>query len=276
MGMFDNVRCKYPLPVAGANDLEYQTKDTPAQFLDWYEIRKSGTLWHETYEHEDKSKYGKWCSEHPGQTPPEGMFTLFDFAGCFGRKNKRWERCKMTGEIRFYAYLSPDKDLGGEGVTHSEHDWLEWSAYFVDGKLKELHQIKATDEVAMQQLLKVPCQRCGGEGTIYEKYARCCACGLRSPLMDNAAQVAGWWNERPVEAHQNVKYEWQSIDTAPRNGDRILCHCLNHGTDGVALLHYSTMMAQAGCPPWRDDWMEDYEPTLWAPMTEWPQLKALE
>lgn len=55
MGMFDYLQCKYPLPNAGDNDLEYQTKDTPAQFLDRYEIRVDGSLRHLDYDIEDKS-----------------------------------------------------------------------------------------------------------------------------------------------------------------------------------------------------------------------------
>lgn len=46
MGMFDYVRCQYPLPVEGANALDYQSKDTPAQLLETYEIRGDGRLWH--------------------------------------------------------------------------------------------------------------------------------------------------------------------------------------------------------------------------------------
>jgi hypothetical protein len=38
------------LPDASDNDLEYQTKDTPAQFLDNYEIRADGSLWHLDYD----------------------------------------------------------------------------------------------------------------------------------------------------------------------------------------------------------------------------------
>lgn len=38
MGMFDNIKCKYPLPVDGANALDYQTKDTDAQQLDNYDL----------------------------------------------------------------------------------------------------------------------------------------------------------------------------------------------------------------------------------------------
>jgi hypothetical protein len=47
MGMFDTLRCSYPLPLAGANDLEYQTKSLNCQ-MERYELRADGTLWRET------------------------------------------------------------------------------------------------------------------------------------------------------------------------------------------------------------------------------------
>ena len=46
--MYDNLRVKYPLPVAQHGD--YQTKDTQAQFCDLYELREDGTLWRECYD----------------------------------------------------------------------------------------------------------------------------------------------------------------------------------------------------------------------------------
>ncbi|MFZ9812193.1 MAG: hypothetical protein ACO3DD_03800, partial [Burkholderiaceae bacterium] len=55
MGMFDYLKCKYPLPGVGDNDLQYQTKDTPAQMIDHYEIRAAGSLWHLNYDIEDRS-----------------------------------------------------------------------------------------------------------------------------------------------------------------------------------------------------------------------------
>ena len=55
MGMYDELRCKYPLPVKGANDLLYQTKDTPSQFIDLYEIRADGTVWRQNYDIKDRS-----------------------------------------------------------------------------------------------------------------------------------------------------------------------------------------------------------------------------
>ncbi|MBX7229846.1 MAG: hypothetical protein K1X48_09600 [Burkholderiaceae bacterium] len=93
MGMFDYVKCHYPLPVKGAEDLIYQTKDTPSQWLDMYEIRADGTLWHE-----DRSAQKK----RPGPV-------------------------KWTGEIVFYA------------------DKLEFSAYFVAGKLLHLERLDSNE-----------------------------------------------------------------------------------------------------------------------------------
>ena len=104
MGLFDDLRCHYPLPIEGANALDYQTKDTPAQFLDRYEIRADGTLWHYAYEIE---------------ADPDEADRLHR-----SRRNRSWEPVEhFTGEIVFYS----DTDEG---------KWLEFSAYFVRGKLK--------------------------------------------------------------------------------------------------------------------------------------------
>jgi hypothetical protein len=45
MGMYDVVRCRYPLPVSGANARVYQTKSFNCPAMDTYEIRDDGTLW---------------------------------------------------------------------------------------------------------------------------------------------------------------------------------------------------------------------------------------
>jgi hypothetical protein len=113
MGIFDYIRCHYPLPITGANELEFQTKDTNAQYCDHYEIRADGTLWHQVYETEDRS-----------DPNAEGLFRLI---GCQTRVNDRWEPDAMTGEVRFY--------------TDRGDDWIEFSAYFVHGTLKHLHTI---------------------------------------------------------------------------------------------------------------------------------------
>ena len=116
MGLFDYLRCKYPIPVDGANDLDYQTKDTPSQYMDSYEIREDGTLWHEAYDTEDRSD--------PNAT---GLNAL---RGKMTRINARWEQQAITGEVRFYT--SRDKP---------PLNWIELSAYFVNGELKQLEVI---------------------------------------------------------------------------------------------------------------------------------------
>lgn len=137
MGMFDDIKCKYPLPMDGANALNYQTKDTPAQYLDLYEIREDGTLWHEDYDIEDQSDSAKWEREHPGEESPK---ELDAFCGCMSKVNKRWEQIKLTGEICFYSMYGV-KDGKLANVT-TRAGWLEWSAYFVDGKLNQLHMLE--------------------------------------------------------------------------------------------------------------------------------------
>lgn len=134
MGMFDDLVCKYPLPIAGANDLRYQTKDTKAQFMDLYEIREDGTLWHEDYDCEDHSDAAKWQAENPGKELPEYLSGLLSFVGCMARVRKRWERVdNFTGEIRFYDALKPK-------------GWIEWSAYFENGVVCRMNLIRHETE----------------------------------------------------------------------------------------------------------------------------------
>lgn len=85
MGMFDNLRSNIPLPGLGLSDREFQTKDTPDQFLSSYEIREDGTLWVEKYDLEKNPDYdGK------------SMFGMLRVV------NKRYEPANFTGTIRFY------------------------------------------------------------------------------------------------------------------------------------------------------------------------------
>lgn len=101
MGMFDYVRCKYPLLVEGANALVYQSKDTPEQYMDTYEIRENGQLWHIPF------------------TDGEPEF------------------CPLTGEVRFYTSLDTKPiTIHGEG-----NGWIEFSAYFEDGIVVRMNLI---------------------------------------------------------------------------------------------------------------------------------------
>ena len=118
MGMFDNLECEYPLPVKVDRGEPFQTKDTPAQFLDNYKIKEDGTLWHEKYDTEDRSD--------------PNASGLDAFRGCATRVNKRWEQCAdFTGEIAFYGFHNEKKQEG----------WVEFSAYFNKGLLVQINTI---------------------------------------------------------------------------------------------------------------------------------------
>lgn len=107
MGMFDYIRF---------DGEEYQTKDTPNQLLDNYEI-KDGFLYEETYDAE-------WVDD--------GSYL---FGGFLDKKNKKWEKCEnFTGEIRFYRHLDKEYKI-----------WEEFSAFFVKGEMKKLIKIEENE-----------------------------------------------------------------------------------------------------------------------------------
>lgn len=117
MGLFDDLVCKYPLPTgegtSEVSDETFQTKSL-ACFLDRYEIREDGTLWHEEYDIEDQS-----------DPDAKGLEKLF---GMITKVNYRWVPVPLTGEVLFYR------------------DTKEFSAYFVNGVLKELHKLNNRGE----------------------------------------------------------------------------------------------------------------------------------
>lgn len=115
MGMFDDLTCKYPLPMVNASEWSFQTKALDC-LMDRYEIREDGTLWHEAYE----------SRVEESEDAPLGIW--------LHRDNRRWEPVNYTGEVRFYNYF---KDA----------DWVEFSAYFVNGALKQMETIKLPDHL---------------------------------------------------------------------------------------------------------------------------------
>lgn len=118
MGMFDYLRCEYELPIQDAPIDGWQTKDTPAQSLDVYTIRRDGTIWGQEYDIEDRS-----------DPKAEGLMAL---RGCMTRVNIREVPLAMTGEVRFYTQKQEEPPTG----------WIEFSAYFNDGKLQLLNLIE--------------------------------------------------------------------------------------------------------------------------------------
>ena len=121
MGLFDDITVNYPLPET-VGRTTFQTKDTPAQYMDKYEIREDGTLWHEAYDTVDTS-----------DPNAKGISRV---AGILTRINKRWEHCdKFTGEIVFYGFAN-GKDSTG---------WLEFSSYFKNGAIQQINLIEVRE-----------------------------------------------------------------------------------------------------------------------------------
>lgn len=110
--MFDNINCEVPLPVAGFEGREFQTKDTPNQFLDNYKIDSESQLWVEEYDIVDRS-----------DPTAEGISRIF---GRLSRENKRWKMVNdFTGNIKFYDFENPAESK----------NLKSFSADFIDGKL---------------------------------------------------------------------------------------------------------------------------------------------
>lgn len=121
MGMYDNFYCDYPLDCPCANVIDWQTKDTPAQSLDYYKIDEDGQLWHQEYDIEDQS-----------DPNAEGLGRIL---GCATRVNERWVKVTdFSGAIRFYGF--PDY-----GRMDDVENWWEYEALLQEGKLLNLVRI---------------------------------------------------------------------------------------------------------------------------------------
>lgn len=107
MGMFDNVRCEMPLPGVGVTEEWFQTKDTPAQFLNAYVILADGRLVVDDPDIE-------MVEDYPDETRPLGG-PMFRRVG--GRCETGW-----TGIMRFYRLTE-------------DNEWIEYRAAFNDGRL---------------------------------------------------------------------------------------------------------------------------------------------
>lgn len=115
MGMFDELKCEYPLPLPCPESV-FQTKDL-GRFLDWYYITKDGKLEYQDYEFQE--------------TPEEKR----DELGLPIGKKVPTERVAQnyTGSINFYT----------SGETPDE--WYEYCALFKHGQLLEIVSIAHPD-----------------------------------------------------------------------------------------------------------------------------------
>lgn len=139
MGLFDNVKFSYPLPIPQAQGEIFQTKDFENQ-LDTYLVKQDGSLWRVDYDIEDRSD--------PNAT---GLAAL---AGRMTRVNPRPTPYPHSGVVNLYGdypVIDPDTQARAEGV-------VELMAVFANGQLTQLsvveHQRPAL-EVALETRQKM-------------------------------------------------------------------------------------------------------------------------
>lgn len=136
MGMFDNVKCLYKLPLTKElenlninwQDLTWQTKSLESCLED-YTITKQGKLTRHIVDGEwvelPKNQQYKWNTHE------------------FNKTGERKETVKYHGVLNFYTYEFIEKDGW----------WVEFDAYFTQGKLDkiELRQSKKDENRALEQ-----------------------------------------------------------------------------------------------------------------------------
>lgn len=123
MGMYDDIVCKYPLPLPedtkGFHPCGFQTKDFE-NALDCYEIREDGTLWL------------RECVREYTEGDPKGK-TWSEKFGIVKETKVWWTPVKLTTTINMYTYQH------GEG----QYDyWVEFVIEFVDGVLNKINLVK--------------------------------------------------------------------------------------------------------------------------------------
>lgn len=123
MGMFDDIVCKYPLPLPentkGYTPHGFQTKDFDCA-LDLYEIREDGTLWL-------KQRESEFVKGNPDAK------SLFDRIGHIKEVRSWWEHVKLTQTIRMYDYHHTD----------GPYDYnVEFEVVFIDGIIDKIKLVK--------------------------------------------------------------------------------------------------------------------------------------
>jgi hypothetical protein len=140
MGMFDNVQCKHSLPLT--EDLQvlspdwslevFQTKDLDNR-LGSYTITEDGFLLEEVIERE----YVPYTEEERAELKPKPWSVWKDVI----EKNRYSKKIEHHGEVNFYNTFI---------YTEAEDYWLEFTAYFIYGKLDKILLLKAEKHTSQQ------------------------------------------------------------------------------------------------------------------------------
>ena len=158
MGLFDSIKCKYPLPRPqdpmelvniNFNDLDYQTKDLD-ETMSEFELREDGTIWKE----EHKYKFiagdpnGKSFSDKMGHMESEGS----------------WWTQVFPDVIIFYDSIIRDEFVNDY--------WIEYKAFFSKGVLTsiEIAGFEAEDNSARKARAKMFVDKMKTRETLWNKW----------------------------------------------------------------------------------------------------------
>lgn len=168
MGLYDYVRCEYPLPdLPDPTAIEFQTKSFPDPFLDQYRISREGRLLRTLVRIEDMSDHNA----------PAG--SLERVSGSMTRVPIGEEDLLLHGDIDFYA--SRDEDSA---------EWFEYRARFTHGVLESVKRIPDHRTDPEQALSHPPAG--GGESTSKEQLQEAVAWAYQ-------AIGARWPNEQALD-----------------------------------------------------------------------------
>lgn len=137
MGMFDYIKCEYPLPELpsqviaaweGAEKVAFQSKDTPEQSMTFYKIDVDGHLWRQ-------HRTTRWVE--PADANAE---SVMDRLGHLETLSTWWEKESFTGTIDFYESYHHDEYPKGEPLDSNKwkrfvDGWIEYTAIFCQGQL---------------------------------------------------------------------------------------------------------------------------------------------
>lgn len=139
--MFDNIQCKYSLPLP--EELQslstdwsieiFQTKDL-ANLLGSYTITEEGLLLEEIVERE----YVPYTDTERAEIKPKPWSVWKDVIV----KNRYNQKIEHHGEVTFYSSFT---------YTDAEDCWLEFTAYFIYGKLDKISLVR-NEKITSQKL----------------------------------------------------------------------------------------------------------------------------
>ena len=122
MGMFDELRCEYPLPDAAVQDEVFQTKSFDRELTN-YTITADGRLIHHTVRFESVPE-----EERPYYGKPEWENPVLRVAGSIKTISTGDVEVSHHGDVYFYT---------PRGAPQTESfEWFEYQARFTEGKLQ--------------------------------------------------------------------------------------------------------------------------------------------